>query len=165
MQIPKGLFKQGIYEDTENPYHYFRIDRNGEFDRMIIGGEDNRKEVEFGKQKNFDALRNYLKQLMGDRKFVIVRKWSGPILEPSDGLPLIGEFKPKQLLAAAFSGNGMTYSAIAAMMFKNIIIGKKSKWTSLYDPKRTPTIKQLYVKAKDFGEEFIQGVVKNTIKY
>ncbi len=132
---------------------------------MIIGGEDNRKEIEFRNQKNFNALQDYLMQLLQDKKFQIVRKWSGPILEPTDGLPLIGYFKPGQLLATAFSGNGMTYSAIAAMMFKNMVTNEKNKWTTLYDPKRTPTAKQLLKKGIEYGEEFIKGAVKNTIKH
>ncbi len=165
VQIPRGAFKEGIYEDTENPYHYFRIDRNANYDRMIIGGEDNRKEIEFGKQKNFNALEDYLNQLLEGKKYTITKKWRGPILEPSDGLPLIGKFRTGQLIATAFSGNGMTYSAIAAMVFRDIVKGKKNGWVSVYDPLRTPTIKQLYKKAMDYGEEFLKGAARNTIKY
>ena len=165
VQIPKGTFPEGIYEDLENPYHYFRIDKGGKFDRMIIGGEDNRKEIEFRAQKNFNALEDYLTGLMGKSKYQIVRKWRGPILEPSDGLPLIGEFKSNQLLAAAFSGNGMTYSAISAMMFRDAILKKKNPWFKLFDPTRTPSAKQLFYKARDYGEEFIKGAVRNTFKY
>jgi glycine/D-amino acid oxidase-like deaminating enzyme len=165
VQVPKGIFKEGIYEDLENPYHYFRIDRMGSHDRMIIGGEDNRKEIEFRKQKNFNALSDYLSQIMEGKKYRIAKKWSGYILEPSDGLPLIGEFRPHQLIATAFSGNGMTYSAISAMMLRDALIGKKNRWAPVYNPVRTPTLKQLLVKARDYGEEFIKGAARNTLKF
>jgi glycine/D-amino acid oxidase-like deaminating enzyme len=163
LKATSGVYKEGIYEDTQNPYHYFRVDRMNGHDRIIVGGEDNRQEVAFREQKNFNALAKYVKQVFGDHEYEIVRKWRGPILEPSDGLALIGQFKPAQLIAAAFSGNGMTYSAIAAMICKDIITGKKNSWSKLYDPTRTPSIKQLYKKAKDYTEEFIKGAVKNTI--
>jgi glycine/D-amino acid oxidase-like deaminating enzyme len=165
LRVEKGLFKEGIYEDFENPYHYFRIDRGAIYDRMIIGGEDNRKEIEFRKEKNFKALHAYLTHLIPSKKFKVVRKWRGPILEPSDGLPLIGKYRAGQYVATAFSGNGMTYSGVAAMMFRDLITKKKNPWTSLYNPKRLPTVKQLAIKAKDYGEELINAAGKNTFKY
>jgi glycine/D-amino acid oxidase-like deaminating enzyme len=165
LRIPKGLFKEGIYEDFNNPYHYFRIDRQGSYDRMIIGGEDNRKEIEFNKQKNFNALKKYIAHILGSRKHKIVRKWSGYILEPSDGLALIGRYKDNQLVATAFSGNGMTYSAISAMIFRDIITGKLNKFIKIYDPKRTPAVKQLFKKGKDYVGELFGAAVVNTIKH
>ena len=164
-RIPRGLFKEGIYEDFNNPYHYFRVDKNGSSDRMIIGGEDNRKEIEFHKQKNFNALKAYLARIMGKNKYEIVRKWSGYIMEPSDGLALIGKYKDNQLVATAFSGNGMTYSAISAMIFRDIITSKPNKLINIYNPKRTPTMKQLFSKGKDYVEELYDAAILNTIKH
>ncbi len=165
LEIAKGLFKEGIYEDSNNPYHYFRIDRMGMHDRMIIGGEDNRKEIAFGEQKNFRALKAYTNKLLGKNPYRIVHKWSGQILEPSDGLALIGQFKQHQLVATAFSGNGMTYSGIAAKIFCDAVCGRKNKYAKLYNPARIPTIKQLYTKGRDYTEEFINAAAKNTFKY
>jgi glycine/D-amino acid oxidase-like deaminating enzyme len=164
VQIPEGILKEGIYEDMENPYHYFRVDRMNGFDRMIVGGEDHRRELKVPENKNFMALEQYLEKLLEGKKYTIVKKWAGPILEPSDGLALMGEYAPKQLIATAFSGNGMTYSAISAMIFRDIITGKKNSWVKIYDPKRRPTAKQLLIKARDYGEEFYQGAVKNMFK-
>ncbi len=96
--------------------------------------------------------------------YKIIKKWSGPILEPSDGLALIGEIEPKYYVATGFSGNGMTYSAIAAMMFKDLISRKKSKWTPIYDPKRPLLSKKTVYKAKDYLEEFAGGALKNLLK-
>ena len=164
VQIPKGLIKENMYVDTMNPYHYFRIDAGDSFDRMIIGGEDHRAELPMDPKKNFKALEEYLKTIVGTAQYIITRKWSGPILEPSDGLALIGEGKPHQYIATAFSGNGMTYSMIAASMFKDLLTGKKNPYTDLYSPTRTPSIKQFATKAKDYAEEFIGGAAKNIFK-
>ncbi len=164
LRIPKGIIAEGIYEDSENPYHYFRVDRNGAHDRMIIGGEDNRQELRLHKQKNFNVLKKYVDQLLFGKKYTITRKWSGPILEPSDGLALIGKLDEHRLVATAFSGNGMTYSAIAAMLCRDIILGKSNRWKKLYDPTRIPTAKQLLKKGKDYAQEFFGGVVKNALE-
>ena len=162
-QIPHGLIKEATYEDTENPYHYFRIDIGKGFDHIILGGEDHRSELKINANKTFKALEHYLIELLGSVPYKIVRKWRGPILEPSDGIALIGEFKPKHYVATAFSGNGMTYSAISAILLTSLITNKKNKWTKLYDPKRIPTVKQLLLKGKDYAEEFFKGAVKNSL--
>ncbi len=147
-RFPKEYIKKESTKNCKNPYHYFRIDRNqgpqDKYDRMIVGGEDNREEAEFNKQKNFNALKDYLKNTFGAQDYAITRKWNGPIMEPSDGLALIGEFKPQQLLATAFSGNGMTYSLIAATIFKDIVLGKKNSLIKIYDPTRVPTVENKY---------------------
>lgn len=162
--IPNDLIAEGIYEDNNNPYHYFRVDRLDGHSRMIIGGEDNRREFEFDKEKNFKSLREYLRKLLPEVDYKITRKWSGPILEPSDGIALIGEYDHHRMLATAFSGNGMTYSAITAMVVRDIILKQKNPWIAIYDPKRSLTAKQIFSKGRDYIGEFFGGVVKNTLR-
>lgn len=161
VEIPKGLFPQALYEDQENPYHYFRVDSQNKFDQLTFGGEDHRIELKISPAKNFKALEKYLQTLLGKNPYKIITKWSGPILEPTDGIALIGRYKPHQFLASAFSGNGMTYSAISAIIFRDLITGKENSWTKIYDPKRKPSLKQLRRKGKDYAQEFFDGAVKN----
>jgi glycine/D-amino acid oxidase-like deaminating enzyme len=168
LEVPKGKYPEGTYEDLDNPYHYFRVDKgrgkNGK-DRVLIGGEDHRKEVGTKKmeEKSFKALREYAQEVFG-RKYPEVRQWSGYILEPVDGIAFIGEYDPRQLIATAFSGNGMTYSGISAMIFRDSIAGKKNPYIELYRPGRTPTLNQLWKKGRDFTEEFFRGAVANVFK-
>ncbi|HYV33978.1 MAG TPA: FAD-binding oxidoreductase, partial [Candidatus Limnocylindria bacterium] len=136
LKIPKNCLPEATYLDTQNPYNYFRVDRMGSFDRMVIGGQDNRSELRVSKQKHFRALRDVAKKILGKNKFKTGKKWVGPILEPSDGLPLIGQYKDNCYLACAFSGNGMTYSAISAMLISDLVQNKKNAWEKLYNPKR-----------------------------
>lgn len=168
LEVPKGKYKEGIYEDLDNPYHYFRVDkgkgRRGK-DRILIGGEDHRKEI-FTKtmeKKSYKALEEYAEELFG-KKYPTVRKWSGYILEPVDGLAFIGEYDPGNLITTAFSGTGMTYSGITAVMVRDIVLGKKNPYVKLYDPKRTPTLNQLWKKGRDYTEEFFRGAVANLAK-
>jgi glycine/D-amino acid oxidase-like deaminating enzyme len=133
VRLPKGIFTEGLYWDTESPYHYFRIDRRGQFDRMILGGEDHRSELRVSPKKKFDALEKYLVGLLGGRSYQIVRKWIGAVLEPVGGLPFIGAYKPHQFVATAFSGNGMTYATVSALIFRDLILGKRNPWTHVFD--------------------------------
>lgn len=166
-KVPKGLLKEAIYWDDDNPYNYFRIDplkKDGKFDRMIIGGQDHREEIKMKPDKNFKALDDYMHEVFPGVKYQITRKWDGPILEPSDGLALIGQVFPQQYVATAFSGNGMTYSGIAGMLLTDLIMKRENPWAKLYDPKRVPSLYQLMKKGKDYSGEFFGGAGKNFLK-
>ncbi len=148
-------FKEAIYQDDENPYHYFRIDKG----TMIIGGEDHREEIPVDPKKHYAHLEEHIKKILRHDTYKIKSRWTGPILEPSDGLPLIGELKKDQFVATAFSGNGMTYSMISAMMARDWILKRKNTWTEIYDPARIPTPKQLVIKAKDYIIENVSSIL------
>ena len=165
MEIEKERLGEGIYEDTHNPYHYFRIDPEDTFDRMIIGGEDNKEIFPVDEDKHFAALEEYVTKKFPGLEYQIVCRWSGPILEPSDGLAFIGPSKdPHMVYMFGFSGNGMTYSGISAMMIADIIEGKNNPYYPIYKASRWMDLKDLAMKAKDYTEEFIQGAAKDAFK-
>jgi glycine/D-amino acid oxidase-like deaminating enzyme len=161
LEIPPGLIPEGLYLDMANPYHYFRIDKYENFDRMIVGGEDHRQEIKIDPGKNFNALEYYIKTILDSNDYKITRQWTGPILEPSDGLPLIGKIKPHEFVVTAFSGNGMTYSALSAGIIRDLILKQKNPYIRLYNPKRIPSLKQLLIKGRDYAGEFFGGALKN----
>lgn len=165
-KIPKNRILEAIYWDIESPYHYFRVDSQKNHDRLIIGGEDHRSELKIDPQKNYLALEKYLKTIMPGLKYELTRKWAGPIMETIDGLPYIGRMlrNDSHLVATGFSGNGMTYSAIAAIIFRDIIMGNKNEWLSLYNAKRIPTITQLVKKGVDYTKVLYGGAIKNFLK-
>lgn len=94
----------------------------------------------------------------------IARRWTGPILEPTDGFPLIGTLTPGKFVATAFSGTGMTYSAVSDMIIRDRITGRHNEWSAIYDPKRSIGVKKLYRKDLDYTREFIGGAVKNSLR-
>ncbi len=156
--------REGIYEDTENPYHYFRIDPQGEAFRVIIGGQDHRQDIPVSEDKNYAALTDYADSLFPPENREITRQWNGIILEPIDGLPTIGQIDEDHVLyALGFSGNGMTYSAVSALIFRDIVTGNDNSLIRLYHPRRTMGVKKLATKAKDYAEEFVKGALKTTL--
>lgn len=164
-ELPKKAMPEGLYLDMQNPYHYFRMDSYKDYDRLLLGGEDHREEIKMNPEKNYSALKKYLSDILPGMNAKMVRKWTGPVLEPSDGLPLIGLAENRHLVATGFSGNGMTYSMIAAKMFTDIITGKKNPFRQLYDPARKVKFKAIAKKAADYGKEFFRGAAKNIIRY
>lgn len=165
--LPKGIIPEGTYEDLSNPYQYFRIDASDDSrDRIIIGGEDHRSDVKVSEEKNYKALRDYMQAHFDNTDIELTRSWNGGILEPIDGFAFIGPFgNPDVFVTMAFSGNGMTYGTIAAMMFRDHVLGNGSPWTTFYDPSRLPEIRDLYVKGRDYISEFFGGAVHNAVRY
>jgi glycine/D-amino acid oxidase-like deaminating enzyme len=169
VEIDKGLLKVGTYEDTHNPYHYLRVDKGERLDRIIVGGEDHRRDIKVNPSKSFEALEEYLKSILSSIpkiEYKINRKWRGPILESVDGLPFVGslEKKSKIIYTTAFSGNGMTYAPIAATITRDKILGNRNYWSKIYASSRMPSIKSLLIKGKDYTGELIGAALKNSIR-
>jgi glycine/D-amino acid oxidase-like deaminating enzyme len=165
-----GRIVEGTYEDMENPYHYWRVDSTHSGAKndtyiMLIGGEDHRADIPIDEHRNYNALNEYVHNLLPGAAIKTVGKWHGPILEPLDGLAMIGPYKePNILYAFGFSGNGMTYSHIAASIFKDTVTGQASDMYELYKTSRSISAKSVVEKAKDYGGELIFGAAKNMFK-
>lgn len=166
--IPLGTIPEGLYEDENNPYHYFRIDNLKDNARIILGGEDHRKEISIPEFKNFRSLIFYLKKLFPDVNYEIKKKWSGKIIETIDGLPYIGAYSkltPNILVATGFSGNGMTYSAVSAKIISDALLKKENPYAQIYYAGRKTRIFNFIEKFIDFTGEFFGGAVKNFFKF
>jgi glycine/D-amino acid oxidase-like deaminating enzyme len=166
LDIKNNKIPIGTYEDTKDPYHYFRIDYIDEGKtRAIVGGEDHRKQIRMDETRNYNALHKYAQKIFGKDNFEIVRKWNGPILEPFDGMALIGRSHKdeKILYATGFSGNGITYSGVTAILLTDIILGNANPLERILSPMRVPPFHALGIKARDYITIMANGAGKNLI--
>jgi glycine/D-amino acid oxidase-like deaminating enzyme/nitrite reductase/ring-hydroxylating ferredoxin subunit len=131
----KGVVPDGLFWDTANPYHYLRIEPHWDFDFVIFGGEDHKT----GQADDTNACYERLERTL--RKMVpgidLTHRWSGQVIETPDGLPYIGETAPHQFAATGFSGNGLTFGTLSAMMAADQIEGRHNPWLELFDTGRT----------------------------
>ena len=58
------------------------------------------------------------------------------MVETNDGLPFIGETADRQFAATGFSGNGMTFGTLGAIMARDAATGRKNPWQALFDVSR-----------------------------
>jgi Rieske Fe-S protein len=146
-RIPSGSIPAASFWDTNDPYLYLRVDRKKDFDYVILGGGDHKTgqvaETESCYRRLEDSLRKILPEAQVDHR------WSGQVIETSDGLPFIGESNPGQFIATGFSGNGMTFGTLAAVMARDWATGEKNPWTDLFAPAR----KKLKGSAWDYLKE------------
>ncbi|MFM6928778.1 MAG: FAD-dependent oxidoreductase [Bdellovibrio sp.] len=140
-EIAKGTIAHGLYWDTLDPYHYFRLERSDQnHDLLIIGGEDHKTGQEENPEKRFSELETWARghfPMAGE----VVNRWSGQIMESIDGLAFLGHNpmdKNNVYVITGDSGSGMTHSTIGAMIVSDQIMGQKNLWEELYNPSRIP---------------------------
>jgi glycine/D-amino acid oxidase-like deaminating enzyme/Rieske Fe-S protein len=160
----QGETPQGLFWDTDAPYHYTRTHRTANGDVVIIGGEDHKTGAEPETVDRYDALADY-----ACRHFSVSRidyRWSGQILEPVDGLPYIGLNAASRhvYVSSGYSGNGMTWGIVAARVVSDLVIGRQNPYAELYKATRiTPlaSVRDFVTENLDFPTHFIRDRLTN----
>ena len=134
-------YPHGLGYDMDDPYHYYRTEVVNGQKYLIAGGEDHKTGHEENTTACFDRLTQYVSEHFDVAE--ICFKWSSQYYEPTDGLPYIGNLPghgDNVFVATGFSGNGMIYGSLSALVLSNIIINGDSAYKKLFDPKRVKPI-------------------------
>jgi glycine/D-amino acid oxidase-like deaminating enzyme len=133
-------YRNALLWETHQPYHYFRTTAD---QRIIVGGRDEpfyspEKRDALLRRKSGELLEDFLK-LFPHIPFEPDFWWAGTFAETEDGLPYIGPCDHKRVLyALGYSGNGITFSTIAADLLCERILGRKHPDAELFGFDRTP---------------------------
>jgi glycine/D-amino acid oxidase-like deaminating enzyme/nitrite reductase/ring-hydroxylating ferredoxin subunit len=137
-RVPSGSVPDALYWEHADPYVYIRLQQDVEHDWVIVGGEDYKTGQKEDDTARLDRLEQWTR-----RAFPMVEgvdyRWSGQVLEPSDGLAYIGpnpDGSPHVYLITGDSGHGMTHGTVGAVLLSDLILGRDNPWSTLYDPKR-----------------------------
>lgn len=123
---------EGLFWDDADPYHYLRM-HDGV---LLAGGEDHKVGQKADTAEPYQRLKQYVRERF--KGAVFEDEWSAQVVETVDGLPYIG-LNPGQshtLVATGFAGNGMTHGTVAAMLLRDLVLGKHNPWAALYSPAR-----------------------------
>jgi glycine/D-amino acid oxidase-like deaminating enzyme/nitrite reductase/ring-hydroxylating ferredoxin subunit len=134
-RVPKGNVPDALLWDTEDPYHYVRLEPHRTHDLVIFGGEDHKTGQTADTEGCYDALEKTL--LARIPAVEPTRRWSGQVIETPDGLPYIGPIAGHQFVATGFGGNGMTFGTLGGMMLSDAILGRDNPWSELFSPDRS----------------------------
>jgi glycine/D-amino acid oxidase-like deaminating enzyme/nitrite reductase/ring-hydroxylating ferredoxin subunit len=139
--VPVGSVPSLLLWDTEEPYHYVRVQPKvpgALYDILIVGGEDHKTGQADDAEVRYERLEVWTRQrfpMVTEIKY----RWSGQVMEPVDRLALIGR-NPKDddniYVFTGASGNGMTYGTIAGLLLSDLIQGRQNSWAPLYSPSR-----------------------------
>jgi glycine/D-amino acid oxidase-like deaminating enzyme/nitrite reductase/ring-hydroxylating ferredoxin subunit len=149
LRVQPGAVTHALYWDTEDPYHYVRLQRTSAaalggdsgdaIDVLIAGGEDHKA----GQAQDADARFGRLEAWARDRFPAaggVEFRWSGQVMETLDGLAYIGRNpldSDNVYVATGDSGMGITHGTIAGLLLTDLIQGRPNVWADLYDPSRT----------------------------
>jgi len=134
-------YPEGLIYDMVDPYHYYRTQEVGGKKYLIVGGEDHKTAHERNTESCFRKLESHVREYFKVKE--IAYHWSSQYFEPVDGLPYIGHMpgQPGRILVATgFGGNGMTYSSVAALLLKSLVLGEENKYADLFNPNRLKPI-------------------------
>jgi glycine/D-amino acid oxidase-like deaminating enzyme/nitrite reductase/ring-hydroxylating ferredoxin subunit len=134
-------YTQDLLYDMYDPYHYIRSQKINGKEYLIVGGEDHKTGQNENAEASFLRLESYIRKHFNVDE--ILFKWSSQYFEPADGLPYIGHLPghPGNIfVATGYGGNGMTYSSLAAILLKQIILEEDSPYIKLFDPNRIKPI-------------------------
>lgn len=139
MRLPATL-KDTLVWESARPYLYLRttVDQ-----RLMIGGEDDAIDIAVRRDLRVPGktrtLRRRVARWWPELPLEVGCAWAGSFAETFDGLPLIGQSEAAPaglLMALAFGGNGIVFSALAAEMLTAAIQGRKHPLADVFHPDR-----------------------------
>jgi glycine/D-amino acid oxidase-like deaminating enzyme/nitrite reductase/ring-hydroxylating ferredoxin subunit len=162
-RVPKGSVPDALVWDSQEAYHYVRIQPLTDAeDLIIVGGEDHKTGEVNDQEQRLDALETWTRE----RYPTFTRadyRWSGQVMEPIDFMPFSGRNPGSRhiYVHTGDSGQGITNGVAGALTLLPLIIGEDSRWAALLDPSR---------KSVSVGSamEFVRGqagVAKNFSEY
>ena len=122
--------------ETATPYMYFRIVSGN---RVLIGGKDDKfynPAVRDSRiKRKTEMLQHSFLKKMGNIPLKPDFSWAGAFAVTKDGLPYIGSLpgKPNTFFALGFGGNGITFSAIAAGIIRDMLLNRRNNNAHLFD--------------------------------
>ena len=136
----RGALPDALYWDTEDPYHYVRLQPGaGGEDLLIVGGEDHKSGEADDADARFARLERWIRQLvpsLGEER----HRWSGQVLDTVDYAAFIGRDPGSKhiYVATGDSGQGMTHGVLGALLNADLIVKGDSPWAATYAPGRVP---------------------------
>jgi glycine/D-amino acid oxidase-like deaminating enzyme/nitrite reductase/ring-hydroxylating ferredoxin subunit len=132
----------GLYYDSRDPYHYVRTQRTADGAWLVAGGEDHKAGHEEHASTHHDALERWVRERWPAAE--VAHRWSGQVWEPADGLAFIGRSSGSEhvWVGTGFSGTGMTFGTLAALVVADGILGIENRFAELHDATRVKPIAQ-----------------------
>ena len=106
--------------------------------RVIVGGEDedfrNPVRRDAALPKKTKRIVERFHDLFPDLDLRVAFSWAGTFGETDDGLAYIGQTPewPHAYFALGYGGNGITYSALAAEIIRDKMLGKRNPYADLF---------------------------------
>ena len=167
--VARGALPDALYWDTEEPYHYVRLQPgDNEDDFVLVGGEDHKSGTADDADERLEQLESWARAKMPMLKEV-THSWSGQVLDTIDYAGFVGKNPGSEYIyvATGDSGQGLTHGVMGSMLNATLVTGSQSEWTKLYAPERKPLkaaknwIMENSTALKNFAEYVAPGEIKS----
>ena len=143
-KVAAGTAPDALIDDTNDPYHYYRLEPNSDHDLVTFGGKDHPtgapEESNGGPiTDHYQDLERELGAWLPGVAFEVTHRWSGEVWASLDGLPYIGPDltpAPQRFIATGYDGVGMTFGTLAGLMAADWAAGREHMDADLYAPSR-----------------------------
>jgi Rieske Fe-S protein len=137
VKLSDGNYPSHLYYDMKDPYNYYRTQVIDGEKYLIAGGFDHKTGHEENTEQFFRELEAHVRKNFNVEE--VSYKWSSQYFEPADGLPYIGHLPghPEHVyVATGYGGNGITYSQVAAIILKSMLVGEETPYNTMFNPNR-----------------------------
>ena len=151
---------EGMYISYEKPTRSVRTYK----DLLIIGGEDHRTGVDVDHKQSYQALEQFAHTHFHVEN--VPYEWSTEDYETIDKIPFIGRLHEDDniYVATGFRKWGMTNSTVAALLLRDLLLGKENPYEFLFQPGRKnlkAQLKNLILYNAEVAYELIKGKLKS----
>jgi glycine/D-amino acid oxidase-like deaminating enzyme/nitrite reductase/ring-hydroxylating ferredoxin subunit len=137
VKLSDDAYPEGLAYDMYDPYHYYRTQEIDGEKYLIVGGEDHKTAESANTNGCFLELESHIRSHFNVAE--VKDRWSSQFFEPVDGLPYIGHLpgNPENIfVATGYGGNGITYSHVAALVLKDMLLGVENIYADVFSPGR-----------------------------
>jgi Rieske Fe-S protein len=137
-RVPDGTVPRALYWDTQDPYHYVRLQEVEGHEYLIVGGEDHKSGQAEDTKERWQRLESWTRERFPAMQEVEYA-WAGQVMEAIDGLAFIGRNpldSDNVFVVTGDCGMGMTHGTIAGILIADLVMGRENPWARLYDPSR-----------------------------
>ncbi len=126
----------GLFWDTEDPYHYTRLQPGPRGPWLVVGGADHKTGHRRDTEDCYHDVEDYARERWPVA--AVEHRWSSQFYEPADGLPFIGPspIAPHVYVATGFSGTGLVLATLSAMVLCDELQGRRGPWADVYASRR-----------------------------
>lgn len=145
-------FPEGMFINAEDPARSLRSHPTEKGEMVLVVGDGHLTGHGNPTHEHYRNLENWIRSIY--RVNSIDYHWLTEDIISEDSVPLIGRLTPDSehlYLATGFNKWGMTAGTAAAMILRDMILGRDNPWTEIYDPSRSGKVPQ-------FSMEDVSGI-------
>ncbi len=127
----------GMFLSSDKPSRSVRTHRSAGQTYLIVGGGGHKVGQEPDTHDQYAAIEAWARERFGIDH--VAWSWSAQDYMPADNVPYIGHLLPgsdRLLVATGFKKWGMTGGTVAAMLLRDLVLGRTNPWLPVFDATR-----------------------------